>query len=387
MFTQTPQRYAAGAVILIGIWLFAGPVFNAIRTTPAPAAVVQGNPAEACPPDHRRADLHLSQLVSPNQAVAAGAVFTTALTLRNIGSCPVSDAEVLLPINPQLAELIDVTTGTAQSWVSQVGSDHLLLRSGPIAAGALVTATIRQRIRPLSADGSLLQQRLRFSAAQNINGPDGSSNIVRLVIAEQDRTVALLPLGVNPPQAPAGTLFEFGSDLFAPDEPVSFWVNDPLNQDLPVTTTLAAADGSLTIAYDSRDRPPGRYQMAAFGNFSGLRAAVAFEILPALATATAADDDGEPLVPTPTLTAGTVITISVSTATSTPTATSSASTATSTPTATSSASTATSTPTATSSVDTATPTATLTSTLTTTPTATSTITPTSTPTATPTQTT
>jgi hypothetical protein len=185
---------------------------------------------------------------------------------------------ITLPFDPQLLQVLDAQFSRPSAWVSDANKDTLVIQTGPIESGDVVTATVRMVVQPAAANNVRLAQRLTYRWQDARGGGQGRGNAPVVLVGDVDTNQALYALIVAPSSAVAGSTLVFQGDIFVPGEPVALWYNTPDGHVVPAGRIPADGDGALRREIDTAGLAPGYYSMVAYGTWSDLTAVATFEI-------------------------------------------------------------------------------------------------------------
>lgn len=223
--------------------------------------------AAACQP----LPLRVFEAATPSQITARGGLVTYQVTLHNPGSCVVTDAELVLPVDARSQQIVDFSSPRPASWVRIAAPDQLLVTLGPLEPQTSLTLSYRLRTRTDAPDGTLISRRavvIDGSSAQ----PRAHANRNDLRVGPADRHVTLFALATSSDHAVQGTPIDLAASLFMPAEPVSIWTSDHLQQYHALGVVTADADGRVALSYDSSRTPDGPLTFVAYGQWSALTA-------------------------------------------------------------------------------------------------------------------
>jgi hypothetical protein len=162
--------------------------------------------------------------------------------------------------------------------VSELSPATLELRSGPLASGAVLTATLHLHVLPSAPIGASLVDRLSYRWGDQSDGGTGRSNAVALVVGTTSASQQPYQLIVNPQRAPASTPRRVTSPIFIPFEQVTIWYDDANGVSSELGTLQTNADGTLDAQLFIEGLSAGSYTLVGYGNWSGLIAAASFTV-------------------------------------------------------------------------------------------------------------
>jgi hypothetical protein len=226
------------------------------------------------------ADVAVTHRSSPNLQVAPNDIVVDTIKVANHGLGDASEVIVSMPFDPTQVEILDASFSRPTAWVSQLRTDSLEIRTGPLGSESdTITATVRLRIRPKVAPGTALPLQLgyRWLNAEVHGGGDGNSNRLPLTAGQTTIDAPWYPLAITPGSAPPGTSLHLSSASFAPGEPVALWYNGPQGA-TEVGRRSADANGALEVVFDSAGLASGSYSMVAYGLWSEITAVGVFQI-------------------------------------------------------------------------------------------------------------
>ncbi|MBX0328311.1 VWA domain-containing protein [Oscillochloris sp. ZM17-4] len=244
--------------------------------TGATAAIGQTQPPTNAIP----ANVTVSLIADPNQAVAPSDVIAYTFTATNRGKGTADETKITLPFDPSVVELVDATFSRNTAWVSQVNTSSVEIKTGTLSSGNdSVSGTVRFRVLGGTTTGTQLNTQASFTWSDAAGGGSGNSNTVTVTVSDQSATQPYATLTVTPYSASAGDSFEVKGTGFIPNEPVTLWYNTPSNQDVAVKTVNANADGEIELTFSATSGlAPGNYAMVAYGNWSAMTAVGVFQI-------------------------------------------------------------------------------------------------------------
>lgn len=220
------------------------------------------------------ADVHVVITSNPNHAAAAGDVVTYTITVFNNGEGGAKNATVYLPINPDAAEVLDASFDDPDAWVSEVGEDGLIFKTGPLGSkDGTVVATIRLRVKANAPLWTLLTERALAEWTDWADDGSTLSNQPSVQVAPANDARESYTLVVEP--GTDGHIL-FSSTIFAPGEPVGVWYNTPEGAVVAGPTYYAEEDGSLAVDFNSTDLPAGNYSMVFYGHWTEFTVVGAF---------------------------------------------------------------------------------------------------------------
>ncbi|NNJ11192.1 hypothetical protein EKD04_012685 [Chloroflexales bacterium ZM16-3] len=226
------------------------------------------------PPDHSRPAL-VSVVQHSDSAItiSPGSVITLTMVATNHGRGAAKNTTIMLALDPALLHVEDVTFSREGAWVSALTETALTIQTGPLdPEGDVVTGTIRLAVLDTAAVGGAIGGPMSFSWQDKAWNGSSSSNDLGLRVGG----TAFAPhLNAS---AEDGKI-TFSSAIFAPGEPVGLWYNTPDGSAVAVSTVLADAAGTISVALDTTGLPDGTYSMVAYGHWTEFMAVAPF-VLP-----------------------------------------------------------------------------------------------------------
>jgi|GEM_PF-1435298 len=225
---------------------------------------------------------------------------TYTLTVSNIGTEPASDVDLTIPLNPTVGKLQNIQVSQGRLLAQTPSSVEVLLDR--VDAGTQQTVMLTLAWLPGAGNASAISDRASFSWRNNgLDRSQGQSNLPSV------SPTNIYQLAVTPNAGQSNT-FDFSGALFVPGEPVTFWLNTPDGQALPlyvngttlttnssqtlddsktgfkkVTYTLSSnarvgPQGDLSIALDGTTLAAGSYSLVAQGFASKITAVAPFQV-------------------------------------------------------------------------------------------------------------
>jgi hypothetical protein len=213
----------------------------------------------------------------PNHVTAPSSIVSYTLKLKNLGKGMAKNTTVTLPINPAAAAVIDATFSREDAWVTQVTSTTLVFKTGGLASGDEIDATIRLTVKVDASAGAPLTDRANLRWSDRVNGGEVWSNLPILIVGSAYDHRPAYRLSVESTAEAASTIFTFSSGIFVPYEPVGIWYNTPEGKVVAGPTYFATTDGSLVVTFKDR-LAAGTYSMVFYGHWSEFTAVVPFAI-------------------------------------------------------------------------------------------------------------
>lgn len=243
---------------------------SALRFTVASAAELPPRPPvnQPAPRDPPSAVVSVVQRPAPNVSVVAGGLVSYTFVATNRGRGLATEAMITVPFDPAVVSVVDALTSRSATWVSKLGADFVEIRTGELASGDTVTATLRMRVAASAPLGTSLAPRMTFEWNDRTGGGKSSGNLLPLVVGERDLATAQYPLALE--NSDDG--FFFSAAIFAPNEPVGLWYVIPSGRSVELGTTRADSAGLIDLELLIGDDAPGDYSLVAFGTWSGFTA-------------------------------------------------------------------------------------------------------------------
>jgi streptogramin lyase len=220
----------------------------------------------------------VTQRTSPSQSVQRGGTLTYAIIATNRDKGSATDVAITLPFDPQLIQVLDAQFSRPGAWVSELKNDAVIIQTGSLGGGDVVTATVRMVVQPAAANGARLSQRLTYRWEDASGGGQGRGNLPVVVVGDEDTNQSLYSLSVAPSSMASGSTLAFQGDIFEPGEPVALWYNTPDGRVVTAGRIIANDDGMIRRELDTAGLASGYYSMVAYGIRSEFTAVVAFEI-------------------------------------------------------------------------------------------------------------
>lgn len=232
--------------------------------------------------DARRPFVVVTYMPSPSLTVQAGSVIDLVLPIRNLGFVKSNNTTITLPYNPALltvlsAEFIKNGTYDRPAFVRVNDPGVLIIETGDLSDRTTMTATIRVAVNATVAPGTALMERLIITG-HGINRQRSRSNQPLLVVGATTVHASIYDLPASPLSGPAGSTHVFTSSVFHPYEPITFWYRALDGTDIELDVFEADEEGMVEVAYTTTGLPPGRYTLAANGNWSMIQAAGVFVV-------------------------------------------------------------------------------------------------------------
>ena len=204
---------------------------------------------------------------------------------------------ITVPFNAAALKIADVKFSGGPAWVQTNDANALVYRIEGLHENHPVTAAVRFAKIPNAPTVAALTEPATFSWTVEGRKDTGKSN---MPMAFQPNYA----LGVTSFETPDGTTQRLASNLFVPNEPVTFWCNMP-NGDVhalmihnngsnvvlmhTITThekrthdytesLRTDPNGAMTIDFPAEELSPGPYSIIAHGEWSGLQAVAPFEM-------------------------------------------------------------------------------------------------------------
>lgn len=239
-------------------------------------------PVEPPRGDARRPFVVAVSMPVPSLTAQAGSVIEYVLPIRNLGRVKSGNATVTMPYNPGLLTVVSaqfIKTGKydRDAFVRVNDPGVLIIETGDIPARTTITATLQLAINAAVAPGTALTERL-IVAGHGVNRERSISNQPLLVVGTTSTHASIYDMPATPLRGPAGSTHVFSSSVFHPYEPVTFWYRALDGTDIELDVFEADAEGMIEVAYTTTGLPPGRYTLAANGNWSMIQAAGVFVV-------------------------------------------------------------------------------------------------------------
>lgn len=263
------SRYLALFLVALAVAI-GGLGSSALRFTVASAAELPPRPPvnQPVPRDPPPAVVSVVQRPAPNVSAVAGGLVSYTFVATNRGRGLATETVITVPFDYTVISVVDASTSRPATWVSKLGADFVEIRTGALAAGEAVTATLRMRVAASAPLGTSLAQRMTFEWNDRTGGGTSSGNLLPLVVGERNLATAHYPLALE--NSDDG--FFFTAAIFAPDEPVGLWYVTPSGRNVELGTTRADSDGVIDLELLIGDDAPGDYSLVAFGIWSGFTA-------------------------------------------------------------------------------------------------------------------
>jgi hypothetical protein len=204
---------------------------------------------------------------------------TYQVVAHNSGRGDASDLRMMLPFTPDAQTPLDTTFSSASGWVSEVLTDALELRLGPLKRDETITATLRLRINPTAQLGRDLATRAWFQWSARHGSGGGLSNQAPLVVARQAANQQDVLLAIEPRTGVPTMTFAITYDGFASNEHVSLWYQQPDSASVGLGELQADTQGRIAYHLAATALRAGRYTMVAYGQCSRVSAVRAFEVV------------------------------------------------------------------------------------------------------------
>lgn len=245
------------------------------------SGLVAGVLCEKEPPSES-AKIYVAQRPTANHGTTASSIVTSEIVVGNIGKGAAKDVTISVPFDPSEVRVLDAKFTSSSAWVSEVLTDSLTIRTGPIGSSSLMTATLRMQVLDGVAAGTSLAEQLTFTWRDGVSGGKGKSNTPILAIAGAMDHRPTYTMAADTPAVKAGGKLTFSSNLFVPEEPVGVWYNKPDGTiGKEVGTFRASPDGGMAVEFTTpADLPPGSYSMVFYGHWTQFTVVAPFTITP-----------------------------------------------------------------------------------------------------------
>jgi hypothetical protein len=257
--------------------------------------LVGGAQAATAPLDKSVAQADVSVVVLPKAPAEGYLIYD--VTAVNRGHQYAKNMMITVPFDAAALKLFDTTFAGNAGWIKQVKGNDLIIHIPRLDASGKTVATLRFTRLPGAAADAALTERATFVWTDGPKTGQGSTNIPQPVAK------ASYPLGMSEIAGAEMPTMQFGTDLFAPGEPVSFWCNMPDGEihallvghgaDVALQHRISKKDkeaekygeylrandnGAFSINFAEEDLTPFSYSVVAFGHLTGLAAVAPFTI-------------------------------------------------------------------------------------------------------------
>lgn len=245
-------------------------------------AVVPVPSPTADEPSRQPAEIYAVQRPTANYGTTPGSIVTTEIVVGNTGKGIAKDVSVTVPFDPAEVRILDANFSSTKSWVSSLDASSLTINTGSLGANEVVTGTLRMQVIETLTPGTSLAEQMSFTWKDYDRGGSGKSNVTLLAVTGAVDNRPTYTMSAEPAAAGAGSDFSFGSNLFAPKEPVGVWFNQPDGTiGESVATFRAESDGTLLVTFVSdTDLAPGTYSMVFYGHWTQFTVVAPFTITP-----------------------------------------------------------------------------------------------------------
>lgn len=222
----------------------------------------------------------LSQQIAEPEQARPGGTLTYTIVAANYGRGGASEVVITMPFDPAAVRLIDARFSRPETWVSQVQSGSLTIRTGPLDRSDVVTGTVRLAVRASAPPGAPLAPRLRHTWRDDRGGGAGRSNQLLLSVGGTGAPQNPAPLTVERADTEGGRGYRFSSSTFVPGEPVAFWYNTPDGRAVALEGAGADSEGAVSLLLPPDGLAPGAYSLVARGLWSHIQSVSLFGAAP-----------------------------------------------------------------------------------------------------------
>lgn len=225
------------------------------------------------------ADIAITLTAAPNVGVTAGSIINYHLHVKNFGDADADRVFIHMPYNPQHLRVLDANFEQPEDWVTAVAFDYLTLTFGELAADDDRTAVVRMYVAETLPQGTVIDMWAGFGWDDADGGAQGkSANAAPVVVEPAAINSGALWMAVEPTTGPAGTVYGFFTNRFAPGERLRTWLIAPYGTQRIDLDTTVDEEGRAWFELASAGLPPGDYQLFVRGERTDLVAAAPFRI-------------------------------------------------------------------------------------------------------------
>ncbi len=245
--------------------------------------------AAAAPIDKERIHADVKVVVLPKSV--NGGPLAYELIATNEGHDYARNMLITLPFDSAKLVPVDVKFSGSQAWVKKSEATSLLFQIPKLDASGKTVITIQFARLPGAPKDAALTERATFHWRDAYADGRGKTNVPQPV------ALPFYPMGVRPLAEADEPTLQFGSSLFAPSEPLTFWCNMPdgtvhellikksniafehrisekdKNANQYNTYMRADENGGFTLnLVTNEELGQGKFSVVAYGHWTGLTA-------------------------------------------------------------------------------------------------------------------
>ncbi|NJK81373.1 MAG: hypothetical protein HC914_16385 [Chloroflexaceae bacterium] len=224
-----------------------------------------------------KADISVTLLSTPNLAVVPGSALTYEIRVKNFGQGAAGRVRVFLPYDPAVLSGFDATFHNEGDWLSAIRPNEVELRFHDVGEDDLHIATIRVKVSEYVPVGTVINTRAVFEWYDgNETTENELTNLAPVLVSVANDHVPQVPLVVGPERGPVGTVYQFSSNRFRPEEIIDVWLNTPAGVVEPALDVRADRLGQVWLQLPSDTLEPGAYSLVMYGTRSAVLSVGAF---------------------------------------------------------------------------------------------------------------
>lgn len=237
------------------------------------------NPRDQKLPAVKPAQISILLRPNPNQQTCGDGIVTYTIEVTNRGEGNADNTFITLPLDPAKVRVLDAQMDHPGAWVSALSPTMLEIETGLLSGGGdTMTATLRLVTVGDIPDGTVIDARLAYRWEDEAGGGSGPSNRVTLTKGSTDLSQAVYPLLADGTNDPASGILHFSSAIFAPNEVVAVWFNQPDGTARDGGFIHADGEGAISVPVALADFGPGSYGVVARGSWTEFTALGLFEV-------------------------------------------------------------------------------------------------------------
>ena len=261
------------------------------------SGVVGAGQAMAKPAEPEKLGANVSVTIVPKSPGGIPNMLVYDVVAATHGDTYARNTTITVPFNAANLEFKEVKFSGEPAWVQKVEANQIVLRIEQLHKDHPSTTTVRFARLPNAPTDARLTERLTYTWTVQGKAESGRSNLPMALQPAYSLNVSTFN------NAEGRKVQQFTSNLFAPNEPVSFWCNMPdgsvhglqirVGNDVVLEHKVTAGekrdhsfaaalradgDGAMKVNFPDAELTPGNYSIVAYGHWSGLQAVGPFQI-------------------------------------------------------------------------------------------------------------